>query len=91
MRTIYMCEKCGKEFSDWETCYDHETSHIIPVAYNVKATEYLYHDESIDVSYPWRIEVPMNNGITVKYAFDSIITPDPPQEEPEEIRPEVTE
>jgi len=24
MKTIYKCDVCGKEFSDWETCSEHE-------------------------------------------------------------------
>lgn len=30
MKTIYTCEKCGRQFEDYSECSKHESSHLVP-------------------------------------------------------------
>lgn len=33
MKTMYICDKCGKEFESWDECYACENSHITSFSY----------------------------------------------------------
>lgn len=62
-KTIYTCEKCGKEFvDDFDACLDHERKHVEPV---IQAPKALFYEK--EVMYPRVIQVEMSNGATVEY------------------------
>jgi hypothetical protein len=104
VRTIYICELCGEEFVDFNECWDHENKdHVKPEAYRVKPLEYLHRDvshcgirETDPRPYPTSITCPMEDGATIRYSFDRILTlpelPATPEVDSEEkTKPEVTE
>lgn len=74
MKTIYICDLCGKQFNDWEECWDHEKNHITPEAYSVKPVSYIS-DNGEPVTYPMDINVPMTDGALIQYIFYKIVTP----------------
>ena len=100
IKTLYICELCNEEFSDFHEALNHEADHVRPDNYLTKPLKYLPKDAHCMINdprpYPLDIAVPMNDGALVRYSFVGIITPAPPPEPESEdvdgqIKPEVTE
>ena len=87
IKTLYICELCNEEFSDFHEALNHEANHVRPDNYLTKPLRYLPKDAHCIINdprpYPLEIAVPMADGALVQYSFVGIITP--------AIKPEVTE
>lgn len=87
IKTLYICELCDEEFSDFHEALKHEADHVRPNDYFTKPLRYLSKDVDCVINdprpYPRSISVPMNDGTVCQYSFVGIITP--------AIKPEVTE
>ena len=59
MQTIYRCENCGKEFSDWQICSKHEREHI-----KVKTSQLVFNQGD---SHPDIIKVVFSDGSSGNY------------------------
>jgi len=69
MRTVYICDKCGQEFDDWESCFVHENSHTY--AFAIKHKSERYRDGN---HYPISIEVEMSDKSIVEYVFSRVVS-----------------
>ena len=98
IKTLYICDLCDEEFSDFHEALNHEADHVRPDNYLTKPLRYLSKDVDCIINdprpYPLEIAVPVNDGALVQYSFVGIITPAPspePEEAEEQVQPEVTE
>lgn len=64
--TVYKCSLCGKEFSSWNDCFEHENDHIKPL----RIKEYGEYYEQYD--YPCTLVVEMSDGTLVNYRIQYI-------------------
>lgn len=69
MLLIYGCEYCDKQFLNYEMCQKHEANHIKPKRY---AEQRIYCYTQSEGAYPDVLYVPMTDGETVIYKFQSI-------------------
>lgn len=76
MITIYKCEKCHKEFDNFDDCLKHEVHfHKRPIW--VETVSYS-HIDRIDVRnearpYPASVDIKMDDGAIVRYALDCVV------------------
>jgi len=69
MKTIYQCDGCGKEFSDWKVCSDHENEHI-----KIKSSQLIFKQEEV---HPFRVDIVFSDGSIGNYTlFGNIIAPE---------------
>ena len=83
MKTIYICERCGKQFSNYDECANCERAHITPIASpysGIEASGYVN-----AAGYPQCVIIEMTDGAKVGYCYDGIIA-EPEETEQESIQ-----
>lgn len=69
MKTVYRCEKCGKEFEEWDKCYEHEKSHVTPIYAQPFALDENGYAYKPNIPYPDMLAVEMSNGAIILYLY----------------------
>ncbi len=64
MKTIYKCEMCEAEFTDWQECSKHEKSHP-----RIEEAKLLFGDPEKDV--PSRVSIEFSNGMAGIYTLET--------------------
>lgn len=67
MKTVYVCEYCGLEFTNFDECFEHENKgHIKP--YYTKPVRY----SPENPTYPEVVRIEMSDGVVVEYTYSRI-------------------
>lgn len=76
MKTVYICEKCGKEFDCFEECMEHEYKYHQKPVWRMELEWYHAKQDIIDERlrrYPCGIVLEMEDGAMVAYRVDKIV------------------
>lgn len=73
VKTQYICEKCGKHFTDESECYDHETNfHVKPAWKFPEVVSWHKGRKRNKRPYPSAVEIIMQDGAVGLYQFVKI-------------------
>lgn len=78
MKTVYVCEYCGKEFADYNLCLDHEYDDHIKVRY-ARPVEY----SGANTKYPTMVHVTLEDDTVLAFTYSHMVKP--AEEEAEEV------
>ena len=68
MKTVYVCEYCGKEFADYNLCLDHEYDDHIKVRY-ARPVEY----SGANAKYPTMVHVTLEDDTVLAFTYSHMV------------------